>query len=286
MSAPITGDLIRSGPIKNKASSLSRRKFLTTAAGAGGAMLLDPAWLSAADGGIDPRVAQVMAATIAIDMHNHVYPAGTEPHPHFGREAGGPPRGPQGGPPPSGGGPQGGPPRTDEPQGPELFLSDELERSGLSVVCASYVLDFAANKNPGDARENFLQWLTAVDQQLDKGHIRRALTLTDLQSAHEHSKPTIVQTIEGAQFIEGKLDRVEEVSRRGLRHLQLLHMSDDMVKPLGDLNTDAPHLGGLTPFGADVVKECNRLGIVVDMAHASHETVLGALKASTQPLVI
>jgi membrane dipeptidase len=35
-----------------------------------------------------------------------------------------------------------------------------------------------------------------------------------------------------------------------------------------------------------VVKECNRLGIVVDMAHASHETVLGALKVATQPLII
>jgi membrane dipeptidase len=95
-----------------------------------------------------------------------------------------------------------------------------------------------------------------------------------------------VQSVEGAQFIEGKLDRVEEVYRRGLRHLQMLHMSDDMVAPLGDLNTDPPHLGGLTSFGAQVVKECNRLGIVVDMAHASHETVLGALKVASQPFVI
>ena len=46
------------------------------------------------------------------------------------------------------------------------------------------------------------------------------------------------------------------------------------------------HLGGLTAFGAEVVKECNRLGIVVDLAHASHETVLGALKVATQPLIV
>jgi membrane dipeptidase len=59
-----------------------------------------------------------------------------------------------------------------------------------------------------------------------------------------------------------------------------------MVAPLGDMNTDPPHLGGLTTFGAQVVKECNHLGIVVDMAHASHETVAGALKVATQPLVI
>jgi membrane dipeptidase len=42
----------------------------------------------------------------------------------------------------------------------------------------------------------------------------------------------------------------------------------------------------LTAFGAEVVKECNRLGIVVDLAHASPETVLGALKVATQPVLV
>jgi membrane dipeptidase len=60
-------------------------------------------------------------------------------------------------------------------------------------------------------------------------------------------------------FIEGSLDRLEEVYKRGLRHLRLLHEKDDIVSPLGDTNTGNPHLGGLTAFGADVVKERNRL---------------------------
>jgi len=201
-------------------------------------------------------------------MHNHVYPAGTEPHPQHG--------------------PQGAQPRRQEPQqqAPDLSIADELKRSGLTAVCASYVLDFAQNDKPGDARENFLRWLTAIDAQLAKGHMRRALNLKDLHAAHDHGSPTIVQTVEGAMFIEGHLDRVEEVYKRGVRHLQLLHEHDDMVSPLGDTNTAAAHLGGLTAFGAQVVKECNRLGIVVDMAHASHETVRGALKVATQPLII
>jgi membrane dipeptidase len=59
-----------------------------------------------------------------------------------------------------------------------------------------------------------------------------------------------------------------------------------MVSPLGDTNTTPAHLGGLTAFGAKVVKECNRLGIVVDLAHASHETVLDALKVATQPVLV
>ena len=165
-------------------------------------------------------------------------------------------------------------------------MAEEIKRSGLTAVCASFVLDFAPNEKPGDARDNFLHWLTAIDAQLEKGHIHRALNMKDLRAAHDHGQPTIVQTVEGSQFIEGHLDRVEEVYKRGVRHLQLLHERDDMVLPLGDTNTAPAHLGGLTAFGAEVVKECNRLGIVVDLAHASHETVLGALKVATQPVIV
>ncbi|APR78196.1 Membrane dipeptidase precursor [Minicystis rosea] len=217
---------------------------------------------------------------LAVDMHNHVYPAGTEPHPHRAPH-GGPPR--EG--PPHGAPPREGPPR-DEEQGPALSIAEELKRSGLTAVCASFVLDFAPNNAPGDARANYLRWLAAIDAELAKGGIRRALSLADLQAAHAEGRPTIIQTVEGAQFIEGQLARVEEVYGRGVRHLQLLHESDDKVSPLGDTNTAPAHLGGLTPFGVEVVKECNRLGILVDLAHASHETVLGALKVATQPLVV
>ena len=254
-------------------SDTSRRDFLRTTAGACTSLLFGAtAWnANAIAQAVDPRVAQVLAKTISIDMHNHVYPPGTEPHPQ---------RGPQGG------GPQGGPPQPDQPQGPELFIADELKQSGLTAVCATFVLDFARNEKPGDARTNFLHWLDAIDAQLEKGRIRRALTLNDLQAAHDHARPTIVQSVEGSHFIEGHLDRVGEVYKRGLRHLQLLHERDDMVTPLGDTNTGQSHLGGLTPFGAEVVKECNRLGIVVDMAHASHTTVSATLKIATQPFVV
>ncbi len=244
--------------------ALSRREFLTTAMGAGGAMLLGPARLHAAADGADPRLAQIMSRTIGIDMHNHVYPAGTEPHPQNGQ-------------------PQ---QQEEQRQAPGLSLAEELRRSGLTAVCASFVLDFAPNHKPGDARDKYLGWLTAIDAQLEKGHLHRALNLKDLQAAHDHGRPTIVQTVEGAQFIEGHLDRVEEVYKRGVRNLQLLHEHDDLVSPLGDVILSPAHLGGLTAFGAEVVKECNRLGILVDLAHASPETVLGALKVATQPFLV
>jgi membrane dipeptidase len=239
--------------------NLSRRRFLTTAA-TGAATLLAPQWLSAAENESDARITQLLSKIISVDMHNHVYPAGTEPHPWHD-------------------------PNHVEPPPDNLFIADEIRRSGLSAVCASFVLDFAQNDKPGDARTNYLSWLTAIDAQLAAGHMRRALNLKDLQIAQAQGQPTIVQTVEGAQFIEGQLDRIAEVYSRGLRHLQLLHMKDDLVSPLGDVITAPAHLGGLSPFGAEVIKECNRLGILVDLAHASPETVQGAIKISTRPIL-
>ena len=63
-------------------------------------------------------------------------------------------------------------------------MAKELKRSGLTAVCASFVLDFTPDDKPGAARDKFLRWLTAIDAQLEKEHIHRALNLKDLQAAH------------------------------------------------------------------------------------------------------
>jgi microsomal dipeptidase-like Zn-dependent dipeptidase len=64
----------------------------------------------------------------------------------------------------------------------------------------------------------------------------------------------------------------------------LLYDSDASV-PLGDIYTNPPRWGGLTEFGGKVIKECNRLGILIDLTHASADTVAAALKLSTKPVV-
>jgi microsomal dipeptidase-like Zn-dependent dipeptidase len=123
-----------------------------------------------------------------------------------------------------------------------------------------------------------------MDEQLSRNHMQRTLNLTDLQSAHNRGEPTVIQAVEGGHFLEGHLDRLEVAYKRGLRVLGLLHDSDASV-PLGDIYTAPAHLGGLTEFGANVIKECNRLGILVDLTHASADTVAAALKLSTKPVV-
>ena len=79
------------------------------------------------------------------------------------------------------------------------------------------------------------------------------------------------------------MDRVQEAYDRGLRSLQLVHYR---VNELGDIQTEQPVHGGLTPFGKDVVREMNRLGIVIDVAHARFEVVKGVVETTTQPIIL
>jgi membrane dipeptidase len=65
----------------------------------------------------------------------------------------------------------------------------------------------------------------------------------------------------------------------------LLHDSDASV-PLGDVFTNPARLGGLTAFGAEVINECNRLGILVDLSHANNQAVATALRNSTWPIIV
>ena len=85
---------------------------------------------------------------------------------------------------------------------------------------------------------------------------------------------------ESANFLEAKPERVAEAHAMGLRHLQLVHYIDS---PLGDRQTEAPALGKVPDVTLQVVAECKRLGILVDLAHSppeSVDTILGASDAT------
>jgi membrane dipeptidase len=58
------------------------------------------------------------------------------------------------------------------------------------------------------------------------------------------------------------------------------------VNAIGDVQTEEPVHGGLTAFGREVVAECNRLGVVIDCAHATFETTVGVLEASRRPVMV
>jgi microsomal dipeptidase-like Zn-dependent dipeptidase len=165
--------------------------------------------------------------------------------------------------------------------GPDLDLAGEMKRSGLSAICMTFATDY----QPGDAYERFLKGLASMDRQLERNGMKRSLAQDDVVAAHKNHQPTVVQAVEGGHFLQGHLERVQEAYGRGLRHLGLLHDSDASV-PLGDVYTNPTRYGGLTAFGASVIKECNRLGILIDLAHANMQTTEAALKVTNRPVII
>ena len=225
----------------------SRRQFLSTVAMTASAAALLRSRLGRAADSIDPRVADIVARTIGIDSHNHIDVPLT----------------------------------AAEMPGPDLDLNGEMKRSGLSAICMTFATDY----QPGDAYDRFLKGLASMDRQLERNGMKRSLSVDDVRTAHRNRQPTVIQAIEGGHFLQGHLERVEEAYGRGLRHLGLLHDSDATV-PLGDVYTNPPRYGGLTAFGASVIKECNRLGMLIDLAHANIQTTEAALKITTHPVIV
>jgi membrane dipeptidase len=228
-------------------ASGSRRQFLSTFAMTAGAAMIVRSRSGWAADMTDPQVEDIVAKTIGIDTHNHIDVPLT----------------------------------AAEMPGPNIDLAGEMKRSGLSAICMTFATDYQA----GDAYNRFLKGLASMDRQLEYNSMRRSLTPDDIRNAHKNRQPTVVQAIEGGHFLEGHLERVEEAYGRGLRHFGLLHDSDASV-PLGDVYTNPPRYGGLTPFGAAVLKECNRLGVLIDLAHANMQTTEAALKITTRPVII
>jgi membrane dipeptidase len=136
---------------------------------------------------------------------------------------------------------------------------------------------------PGELYTHHLERLAWLDEMVAQHGLRRALSAADLETAHAAGQPATVADIEGLDFLEGKLERLEESHRRGIRHVQLVHYTPNDI---GDFQTGAVTHNGLTEFGAETIRACDRLGLVCDVAHATEATVKQAIKVATKPLLL
>ena len=179
---------------------------------------------------------------------------------------------------------------------PSADIANGMRAGSLAVACLADVPDgpvlgrkpegglVAVRKpEPGELYKHHIERLAWIDQLVANHGLRRALAAADLTAAHSVGQPAIVTDIEGLDFLEMKLERLEEAHQRGIRHLQLVHYTPNDI---GDFQTGAVTHNGLTPFGADVIRACHRLGFVCDVAHATEDTVKQAAKVATKPLLL
>src|SRR3978361_321725 len=109
-----------------------------------------------------------------------------------------------------------------------------------------------------------------------------ATTAADVRAAHKAGKFAALMGMEGGHMIDDSLAVLRDYPRLGVRYLTLSH---SVNTNWSDSSGDTPTHNGLTDFGKDVVRELNRLGMLVDISHVSDKTFWDALETSKAPLV-
>ncbi len=112
-----------------------------------------------------------------------------------------------------------------------------------------------------------------------------ALMAEDGLRLKAEGKRAIYLSIENSHSLGHRIESVEEFYAQGIRMLGLTHLLNN---DLADASTDprGPEWGGLSPFGREVVAECNRLGIVLDASHASDAALDDLLRRSATPVIL
>ena len=109
-----------------------------------------------------------------------------------------------------------------------------------------------------------------------------ATTADDIERIHRSGRIASLIGMEGGYSIDDSLGLLRVFHDAGARYMTLAHSK---TTTWADSATDAPKWGGLNPFGEDVVREMNRLGMMVDLSHVSEETMLDALRVSEAPVI-
>jgi membrane dipeptidase len=114
---------------------------------------------------------------------------------------------------------------------------------------------------------------------------RLAFTADDIVAAHKDGKIAALMGIEGGHAIEDNLRLLRDFYALGIRYMTLTHSNtNNWADSSGDMDKDTvKHHGGLTDFGKDVVREMNRIGMMVDISHVADKTFWDALEVSSAP---
>jgi membrane dipeptidase len=129
-----------------------------------------------------------------------------------------------------------------------------------------------------------LAQIAAVREQLSAHpkDLALATTAAEVRAAHKRGKIAALLGVEGGHMINSNLDVLRNFASLGVRYMTLTHSGND---EWADSSTDTPAHNGLTDFGKDVVREMNRLGIIVDISHVSDKTFYDALEVSKAPMI-
>ncbi|HXM92596.1 MAG TPA: dipeptidase [Candidatus Dormibacteraeota bacterium] len=135
-----------------------------------------------------------------------------------------------------------------------------------------------------EAVRRALQQIDAVREQVRKhpNDLVLATTAAQIREAKKNDQIAALMGVEGGHMINSDLDVLRKFAGLGVRYMTLTHSGND---EWADSSTDKAAHNGLTDFGKDVVREMNRLGVMVDISHVSDKTFGDALAISKAPMI-
>ncbi|XP_021925025.1 dipeptidase 1-like [Zootermopsis nevadensis] len=145
-----------------------------------------------------------------------------------------------------------------------------------------------------DAVEQTLEQIDVIKRLIQKypDHLQLVTTADGIWEAFRKKKIGSLIGVEGGHSIDSRLAVLRQMYDLGVRYLTLTHACNtpwaraspvDNVSLTSDLNKE--HHGGLTEFGKTVVLEMNRLGMLVDLSHVSHQTMIDAISITKSPVI-
>ena len=164
-----------------------------------------------------------------------------------------------------------------------------MEAGGIDALVFAVYSTQAARSSAGYAvaHEAALKVFAKTHEALrrNSGRCALALTAADGPRLKAEGRRALYLSIENSYSLGRELGHVEKFHALGMRMLGLTHMLNN---DLADSSTDprGPEWSGLSPFGRDVVAECNRLGIVLDASHASDQALRDLIACSTAPVIL
>ncbi|MFI9269126.1 dipeptidase [Kitasatospora sp. NPDC052896] len=164
-------------------------------------------------------------------------------------------------------------------------LHTDLDRLTAGGVGAQFWSVYVRSSLAGDhAVSATLEQIDFVRALVDRfpDRLQLAFTAEDMAGARAAGRIASLMGAEGGHSIDCSLATLRALHQLGVRYMTLTH--NDNV-PWADSATDQPAAGGLTRFGEEVVREMNRLGMLVDLSHVAASTMRDALRVSEAPVI-
>ena len=166
-----------------------------------------------------------------------------------------------------------------------------LAASSFAAVADFNVLDLLKDKGlverrpfkPGEAWASYKTQIANLKRLARDGLVTAMSTPGEMDRVRASGKPGAIWTVEGADFLEGSAERLQEAHADGVRSITLMHYrANEISEPM----TDAGHDSALSAAGEAIAREMNRLGMLIDLAHMPETAARRVLEITDRPVMV